>query len=362
MLENKLIIASAGSGKTTFLVKDALSKPDKNILITTFTLSNEKEIRNKIIEINRCIPKNITIKPWFTLLLEDGIRPYQGKFSEQRIDGLIIVNSQSAVRYRIKGIPIQWDEENNFLKHYFTADMKIFSDKLSKFVIRSNELNNGAVIQRLSKLYDYIFIDEVQDLAGYDLAIIKLLGISEINLTLVGDPRQVTYLTHNERKFSKYEWGKIVEFIKNEAKKDGWHIDDTSLNVSYRNNEDICSISSKLYPSLPSCVPGNKETTGHDGIFFLNKDEVNNYINEFRPVQLRLNRESQISNIKSEVYNFGESKGMTFNRVLIWPTKDMFNWFGNNDTELANKTRAQLYVALTRAKYSVAIVRPATKK
>lgn len=51
---SSLIIAAAGAGKTTFLVKQAL-KISENILITTFTDANEQSIREKFYEINGCI-------------------------------------------------------------------------------------------------------------------------------------------------------------------------------------------------------------------------------------------------------------------------------------------------------------------
>lgn len=38
---NKLVIAGAGSGKTTYLVKQALAVASKRVLITTYTESNE---------------------------------------------------------------------------------------------------------------------------------------------------------------------------------------------------------------------------------------------------------------------------------------------------------------------------------
>ena len=53
MKNNRLIVAAAGSGKTTFLVKEALKIKDKNVLMTTFTEANEAEIRKKIIEKNK---------------------------------------------------------------------------------------------------------------------------------------------------------------------------------------------------------------------------------------------------------------------------------------------------------------------
>ncbi len=56
------------------------------------------------------------------------------------------------------------------------------------------------MIKRISKIFPNIFIDEIQDLAGYDLDILKLLFKSESTILCVGDPRQITYLTHWEKK------------------------------------------------------------------------------------------------------------------------------------------------------------------
>ena len=73
---SSLIIAAAGAGKTTFLVKKAL-EISENVLITTYTDANEQSIRDKFYEINGCIPSNVTIMPWFSLLIKHVIRPYQ---------------------------------------------------------------------------------------------------------------------------------------------------------------------------------------------------------------------------------------------------------------------------------------------
>ncbi len=63
MCKNKLIIAAAGSGKTTFLVNQAKEIQDENVIITTYTEANEAEIRNKF---NGHVPPNITIQTWFS--------------------------------------------------------------------------------------------------------------------------------------------------------------------------------------------------------------------------------------------------------------------------------------------------------
>ena len=46
---NRLIVAAAGSGKTTYLIEQAL-KSNGQTLITTFTIDNESEIKKRIIE------------------------------------------------------------------------------------------------------------------------------------------------------------------------------------------------------------------------------------------------------------------------------------------------------------------------
>ena len=52
----------------------------------------------------------------------------------------------------------------------------------------------------------------------------------------------------------------------------------------------------------------------------------------------------------------GKSKGLTYDRVLIYPTADMLKWIENHSMQLASKTKSKFYVALTRARYSVAVI------
>lgn len=357
MGNNRLIIAAAGSGKTTFLIKEALKKSKERILITTYTQSNEEEIHKKFIEVNKCIPGNITIQTWFSFLLKHGVRPFQDCLFDKRINGLLLVSCQSAVKYKMNnGIPVYYREEDELEQHYFTENHKIYSDKLSKFVFKCNELSNGSVIDRLSRIYSHIYIDEVQDLAGYDLEILKLLFISKSHVLMVGDHRQVIYLTHHERKHERYSNGLIKEFIHNECKKIQCEIDEISLNVSYRNNQKICDFSARLFPNYNSCKSNKNNKTEHDGVFLIKEKDVEKYLKKYKPVQLRLNKEVRGIYKNYRVLNFGESKGLSFDRVLIFPTKDMSKWLINNKQNLATKTRSQFYVAITRAKYSVGII------
>ena len=352
---NKLIIAAAGAGKTTYLVKKALEKNDE-VLITTYTEANESEIKNKFIEINGSTPKNITIQSWFSMLIQHGVKPYQSYLTDKKINGMLLVNTQSGRKYYNKNEQPVFYKETEVDEHYFTKDYKIYSDKISKFTVKCNEESNGCVVDRLSRIYSYIFIDEVQDLAGYDLEVIKLLLKSLSNILLVGDPRQTTYLTHRARKYSKYTDGKIKEFIQNECqnKKVQIEIDETTLNGSYRNNKLICDFSAKLFPDYSKPISKQNNEVEHQGIFFVKEKDVDTYLDKYNPLQLRFNIRKNV-NKKFEVMNFGESKGLGFDRVLIYPTKSILN-FILQGRSLDGTSRAKFYVAITRARYSVGIV------
>jgi superfamily I DNA/RNA helicase len=370
MSNNKLIIAAAGSGKTTLLVNESLKQDMSKVLITTYTQANEAEIRNKLIEINKYIPENVAVQTWFSFLLKHGVRPFQGVLFDKKVKGLILVNSKSGLKgykkpcpeCRQKKIikpcskckePFYFSEEKEFERHYFTRDLRIYSDQLSKFVYRCNEKTNGKVIERISRIYGHIYIDEVQDLAGYDLELLNLFCKSGLKVLLVGDPRQGTYSTNSASKNKQYKKSKIIYFFQdNTIQIDR---DERSLLVNYRSNKIICDFSNKLFPDFEQTTSGNTKSTGHDGIFFIRKQDINRYLKEYYPIQLR-DSKKRVVNDNYKVMNFGESKGLSFDRVLIYPTQPFIDWIKDNNKDLTETSCSKFYVAITRARYSVGIV------
>lgn len=353
-MSNCLIVAAAGSGKTTYLVKRALEIRDQKVLITTFTEANEREICKKMIEIHGSIPQNITVQTWFSFLIEHGVRPYQSFLFNGKVTGLELVNQKSGFHFSSKYGPVYWGEKD-VQKHYFNSAGQIYSDKLSKFVFQVNDLSGGLVMDRLSRIYPNIFIDEVQDLAGYDLALIKLFMQSNSNLTMVGDPRQVTYHTHEEAKFGKYSEGKIEQFIQTECKKIQIDIDHKSLCTSHRNKQGICEFANQLYPEMEPCGYDEQDPTGHDGVFLVYEEDIDEYLKEFSPIQLRDKITVDVKDSYAAM-NFGNAKGLTFDRVLIYPTKPMLEWIKDHSKSLKPESRSKFYVAITRARHSVGIV------
>jgi len=352
---NKLIIASAGSGKTTFIVDHAITqaKQGVRVLITTFTVACEQEIRDKVVNKLGFVPDEISIITWFSFLLNHGVKPFQGRLFEYDAKGMILVNGKSGFRFRTKqGQPIYWGEKY-FDKFYFSRDKKIYSDKLAQLVLRCNEVSDGRVFDRISRCFNSIYIDEIQDLAGYDLEILGDLFKSNADVTVVGDPRQATYSTVNVRKNKKYAKANIVNFF--EDSKLEIDTDEVSLTTNHRCHSSICQFSNRLYPDFPQAKPGQDEPTGHDGIFALDEKELNQYLADYNPMQLRDNVKKSV-NDDYPALNFGKSKGLTYERTVIYPSGPMLKWLKNPEENLTQAARSKFYVALTRAKYSVAIV------
>jgi DNA helicase II / ATP-dependent DNA helicase PcrA len=347
MDKNKLIIAAAGSGKTTYLVKEALEIKDSNILVTTYTDANEEEIKKKFTLVNRGIPDNVTVQTWFSFLIQHGVKPYQGSIFEERVKGLCFVNSQSAM----------YIKETEIKKYYFDSNNRIYSDKISCFAIKCNAKCNGEVINRLTRIYPYIFIDEVQDLSGYDLDFLNLLFDSSCHVILVGDPRQGTYSTSNSAKYKKYSRSNIVHFFDCPEIREKLKIDEASLTTNYRSNQKICDFANRIFPRYSSTNCGQCIFTGHDGIFLVREKDTDRYLSEYSScVQLRDSIKEKRVKKSHEVLNFGNSKGLSFDRVLIYPTNPMMDWIKNNNSDLQPKSRSRFYVAVTRARYSVGIV------
>lgn len=343
--KNRIVVAAAGSGKTTLLVNEALSRPDSRILIATYTEANEAEIEKKFLEKNGCVPSNVTLSGWFAFLLQHGARPYQGCVTETRIEGL----------HFNQGISAQYTRETD-LGHYLNKHNQLYRDKLSKFTLKCDTLSEGRVIRRVAGVFDEIFVDEVQDIAGYDLDFIELLMDSALSVLLVGDPRQGTYSTSDSPKYKKFKKSGIVAYFRAlvGARTDA-AIDEASLSVNHRCNPALCELSDALFPDFPCAASSNMRTTGHDGVFLIRESDVEAYLRVFHPVQLRYSRKTSVSN-GAAVMNFGESKGLTFERVLIYPTKDFAEWIKIPATELKPDVRAKFYVALTRARSSAGIV------
>lgn len=338
---NRVIVASAGSRKTTFIVEQALAIRDKNVLITTYTNENVDQINSYLIKQNGCVPENITVISWFRFLLQDGVRPYQNHMTDKgRINNINFVATPN--RYTKKA------DVNNY---YLTDGNNIYCDRVTDFIYQCDQRSRGLVLKRLEKIYAHIFIDEVQDLAGYDLEYLEKLFCSSISIVAVGDPRQATFSTNKSSKNKQFKKSHILDWIKAKQASKIFTVEERT--DCYRSNQAICDFADALFPTLPKTISKNCEVTGHDGVFCIKESEALDYFNKHKPIVLRHDKRANTMSLTA--FNIGTTKGRTYDRILIISTKPMKEYLKNKDISKAGDL-AKLYVAITGAKYSVAFV------
>lgn len=341
---NTVVIAAAGSRKTTYLVEEALKYPDKRILILTYTIFNLGQIRRYFIDRIGFIPGNITVQSWYSFLLQDCVRPYQNVvYDKKRISNIFFVEGRSS----------SYVPKTNIDRYFFSHGDRIYTDKISDFACMCNDKSGGLVIRRLEEIYEYIFIDEVQDLAGYDFDLLELLFESSITVMAVGDNRQATYFTNCSPKNKKFKGKDIIVLFQDWESRGMCNIDEK--NHCYRCNQHICDIADGLYPDMQGTESKNLGQTGHDGVYTIASKDLRQYLEKYNPTILIYSKKTKTGNLPA--LNFGVSKGQSFDRVIIYPIGPINDYLKTGDScKLNSKTRALLYVAITRARYSVAFV------
>lgn len=340
---NRLVIASAGSGKTTFLVDEALSRPDKKIAILTYTNNNINEIKKKFYEKHEGIPKSVDVVTWFSFLLRECARPYQRSvYPKRRVKTI----------YFPKGRSPYYEDHSDTERYYFRDRDEIYSDKISRFVIDCETNSGGLVSKRLADIYDEIFIDEFQDLAGWDLSLLEDFLRSGIRMVIVGDPRQYVYDTNHSAKNKQYRGVGVLKLAYKWQKNNLCHVENHA--TSYRCTQKICDFADMLWPDLEKTKSLNSIATEHDGIFVVTEDNLREYTQRYRPVVLRYWKKA--STYGYPALNFGNAKGLEFDRVLIIPHGPIKKYLKSGDVNHVKGSLSKFYVAVTRAKHSVAFL------
>ncbi len=361
-LTRELRIACAGGGKSTWIVAEASRLVEAGLpcLILTYTEENQTELKRRLIDRFGKIPAGIEVKGWIEFLLGDMIRPYQGCVLKRRLKSIAPTNQNPHLENgRTKS---GTGEEENFIRHFTAQEGELaYSCFISKLAFRVYEKSNKASVDRVSNIYGAVFIDEVQDLVGWDYKVISALSESSISAVhAVGDFRQTIYQTAPGTKRPKNDEQKQKQFsvMKFEV---------IPVSGSYRCCQPICDVANLVYPS-----GYYEETTSivdvsvnplpeHVGVFTVSRDAVSKYVDSYKPAILRLDKNTEEELCEGlEAFTFGKAKGKQFNNVLIVPTDVQKRFFLGDrkkiDEGKTNKSKAQLYVALTRARHSVAIL------
>ena len=342
---NKIVkMSAAGSGKTYDICKDALEKATsgKRVLITTYTNRGAASVRKEIKALNNGVLHPIVvIKTWFSFLLSDMIKPYQ-RYLTGEIGGIKSIDYSQTYGF------INYEKTGTKAK-YILENKNVRSNEGASLACLLNKLSDGKVIKRLEEIYDIIYFDEIQDLAGDDIAIINMLIRSSIGVVCCGDNKQATFSTHNTKK-NKNKTGKnIWEFFR-ELDENGTVIVERNLS-SRRFNHQICSFANSVFPIGDPITTIMSENNEHEGVFLIDVADIDRYMTTYSPQVLRYDKSTNTFGYAA--INFGACKGETFDRVMIVPNGPLVKFITKGAT-LASPEK--YYVAVTRPKYSIAIV------
>ncbi|WP_340619941.1 UvrD-helicase domain-containing protein [Xenorhabdus siamensis] len=361
-MTKQLFIACAGAGKTTKIVKEAIELTNNNfkVLIITYTRSNQNELIHKFKELGGVRRELFIVKGWYSFILEDIVRPYQGCIFPNRITGINLNSSNPHIknRYMISG---RKEKNGNTYnpRHFFDAKGQAHTEFISKLACRIITESEADIASRIKSIYQRVYLDETQDLAGWDFDLLKhIVKAKEFEFHAVGDFRQTIYHTSSNPKKPSTSADKLAEYTKM-----GFEV--KYMNDCWRSIDLICKLADTVHegenyvPTISKIRP--PKDIEHQGIFYISPNNIASYIELYQPMILRYSSASgkeyeQYSNLKT----FGNAKGQTAAHVLIHPTESIINFLKGKKNVFAKNSTAtvqnKLYVAITRARYSVAFI------
>jgi DNA helicase-2/ATP-dependent DNA helicase PcrA len=338
-----LTLSVAGGRKTQSIVDEcAAADAGSRILVLTYTQTNQTALRSRLASVEP-LPGRVQVMGWFSFLMAHWVRPYLPlRYAGRRLAGL-----------NFEGDPGRYATGDT---RFLDSDQRAYRRHLAHLAADVCEASNGAVIDRLTRIYDAIYIDEVQDLNGYDLEVLAILLDAPINLCMVGDVRQALLATNpREQKNRQYKGIAVKSWFEKQAKAGLITISHTSK--TWRCNQTIADFADSIFdPALgfPATFSQNPSRTEHDGVFVVAEKDASKYVKTFQPLCLR-HSASSAKEIPLPFVNIGLAKGSDVERVLVWPTAKM-RAFLCNGTILEHTGGCELYVAVTRARSSVAFV------
>ena len=344
---NDATIAVAGWGKTERLAEAvAKERHPERTLVLTYTETNQHEDAIRIVRrMSTAAERPIcpTVMGWKAFQLREIVRPYLPMhYPNVRLRGL-------------SSHDVDLSRRPTGSLRYLSKSGDAYPSLLGKLTLDVIDASRGEAIRRLEWLYDAIYIDEAQDLRGNDLCVLERLFKSNIDVHVFLDPRQSTLSTAiKDRKYKDtYPYAKLINLSRE------WETRGLVC-LSYENttHRSICPIA--LFSDLiigdelqlGSTTSAVKPRGRHDGIYIISMNDIERYTKEHTATLLALRKSAQYGIPNS--MNFRKAKGMTRDDVTIVATKPIEK-FLRQGVPLKPESVCSFYVAVTRARYSVAI-------
>lgn len=330
-MDRRLILAVAGSGKTTYLINrlDLVHR----FLIVTYTDNNLAHLRKSIIDKFGYEPANITLLSFFQFLFRVCFRPFLK--DEYKASGMTWT------------LPPDWTRYKKGRIHYVSSSDLLYHNRISKLCL---EICKDGIRERLEKFYDCFMIDEVQDLGGHDFNLVTAIIPHAIDCLFVGDFYQHTFETSLDGNVNSGLY-KNLKAYKKKWKDVGVVVDESTLSDSYRCSPMTCDFVLHQLGIVISSHRGDAT----DVKFVEDSDEAETLFHDDTKIKLFFQEA-----YKYDCYatNWGASKGMDrFQDVCIVINKSTLVLFKKgNLSSLPSSTKNKLYVACTRAKGNIYLI------
>ncbi|MBD3330506.1 AAA family ATPase [Candidatus Peregrinibacteria bacterium] len=195
------IIAGAGTGKTFTLIHrvDALVKSGKvregKILLLTFTNKAANELSERLVKMGHKGIKAMTFHSLAARLLKkywcEDFEILDEKSREEIIKNLMdkfeLVRSKKLIK-RPENNPLLYKKYTDVLKERNALDFSLLMPSLLEFWEE-----NPTILEKCQRLFDYVLVDEYQDVNDVQIGILKKLTELHSNICVVGDSDQTIY-------------------------------------------------------------------------------------------------------------------------------------------------------------------------
>ncbi|MCA4157864.1 UvrD-helicase domain-containing protein [Priestia megaterium] len=278
-LNNLLIIAAAGSGKTTELINQIIQKVNqlpnnKHLVVITYTNSATNEILERL-QKKVLIQPNIFIGTIHSFLIKFLIKPYG------RVLGLV-PNELIITDYEIK---VNKSSKNPFVEKSLIANQ--LSEKgvvTYDYIVTLSKkiLDNAEVKKRFCNRIRYLFVDEFQDSTNTQFEIFDTLRKGKNSeVILVGDPEQrIMNFRNKPRKRQGSTGVKKVPLHPIEALQNKKVYSISKLNCNYRSSETIVKFINYFHSSIQQ-EWSNKEITSKNPVMFIQSSNLKSIISVF---------------------------------------------------------------------------------
>ncbi|ELA8380604.1 UvrD-helicase domain-containing protein [Vibrio parahaemolyticus] len=186
-------IAGAGAGKTYGLAKTLIEHIEactshKKTFALTYTNTATAKIEQEIIKQHGFIPSNLCIQTVHSFLLNEIIYPFSSfTLGDVYNDTSIMISNpkyKNGLFARLRKMNvIHTDNVYNIAKQIVDETVSKHNNKAKKAKVRR-------LLTILGSCFDKIFIDEVQDLDKDALRFFEVLGSNNIDVYMIGDPKQ----------------------------------------------------------------------------------------------------------------------------------------------------------------------------